>query len=504
MNFVKYIFLLVLLLFVLLAIRSGREAGDLPVSEDGFFSMTVSRNIAHGYGITIDKDTPTNGFQPLFTFITVPIFSISNKLLSVRLLLILQIIIFGLTAYILGILVRDFFKEFWPDLDNSFNWLVSLMYISGQMTFLEHLNGLETGFYLFMIVLSIYYYVYYYRDDKKSMLILGLLLGLTTLTRIDFAIFVVIFTAAVFFFDREKNFKQKFTKALIISGTALIVSSPWWIYNYAVFGSLMPTSGQAQQLFKLDAYRIFNAAHSVLADFEIFTTKISSIMAEQMILIMRLIFLAIIFIFILPLLQLIKIQQSNEHTRKFKHIFLLLFVFSFVLVIWYSISNWAVYFYPRYFMPIVPVSVLILSLALMKIIILNKKLKSIFTTLFAVAAISFLLIIQLKIGIHGSGFLNNQLPLIEKHVPKNEKVAAGQTGTIGYFLDNVVNLDGKVNYKALKYRIHMWDYLDKNKIPWFCDWQMGVNNFLGNPPEKRGWIFVEKKGDFLLYHKKYQ
>ena len=88
MNFSKYIFLFVLLLFVLLAFRSGRDAADVPVSEDGFYAMAVSRNIAHGEGLTIDGEHLTNGFQPLFTIISSPLFAGNDKLLSVRLLII--------------------------------------------------------------------------------------------------------------------------------------------------------------------------------------------------------------------------------------------------------------------------------------------------------------------------------------------------------------------------------------------------------------------------------
>ena len=52
-----------------------------------------------------------------------------------------------------------------------------------------------------------------------------------------------------------------------------------------------------------------------------------------------------------------------------------------------------------------------------------------------------------------------QLPLVREGVPDGEVVAAGQSGTLGYFRDNVLNLDGKVNPEALQYRGRMREYL---------------------------------------------
>ncbi len=486
---------------MLLAIREGRQAADFPVSEDGFFSMTVARNIANGNGVTIDGTNLTNGFQPLFTFISTPIFSIENKLLSVRLLIILQVIILGLTAYLLGHFISDYLKQSFPKIDNSFHYLVSLLYISGQTIIIKHLNGLETGFYMLMIVLTGYYFFKFYQDNWKSNLMLGLLLGLTVLTRIDFAFFVVIFVLVLFIFDKSSTLRKRLSKTIVISMTALVVSLPWWIYNYTVFGSVMPISGQAQQSFDFDIYRIFWSLYAVFTNFEIFTTKIDALTSHQAILIFRFVFFGIVFAFVFPLFGLLFKENNSSKNKRFKVFLLTLTFFSISLIVWYTISNWAVYFYPRYFMPLSIVSVFILSLALLKTILINRKAKYFFSVIFPIMSISFIFIVLFKIGIKGSGFLNNQLPLIEKNVPITEQVAAGQTGTIGYFIDKVVNLDGKVNYEALHYRNNMWEYLDKKNITWFCDWKIGVENFLGKIPENRGWLFVEQRGNFLLYHK---
>ena len=41
----------------------------MPLTEDGYYSLSVARNLAAGKGMTIDGANLTNGFQPLFTMI---------------------------------------------------------------------------------------------------------------------------------------------------------------------------------------------------------------------------------------------------------------------------------------------------------------------------------------------------------------------------------------------------------------------------------------------------
>jgi hypothetical protein len=68
------------------AFRPARWVVDNPITEDGYYALTVSRNIAEGNGMTIDGSTPTNGFQPLFVFACVPLFALAgqDRILAIR------------------------------------------------------------------------------------------------------------------------------------------------------------------------------------------------------------------------------------------------------------------------------------------------------------------------------------------------------------------------------------------------------------------------------------
>lgn len=109
--------------------------------------------------------------------------------------------------------------------------------------------------------------------------------------------------------------------------------------------------------------------------------------------------------------------------------------------------------------------------------------------------------------------------LANRYVPAREWVAAFQSGTLGYFRDNVLNLDGKVNPKVHAHRKNLLGYIEESGIEWLCDWQWGVEAFLSNTPTGheywqwgvrvspgdisagQSWRLVATKGKFALYHR---
>src|SRR5262245_29133286 len=75
-----------------------------PLSEDGYYSLAIARNIGTGLGTTIDGVTRTNGFQPLLTFIQSIFFAAArgNDLLALRLVLGFYWLLYLGTAAMLG------------------------------------------------------------------------------------------------------------------------------------------------------------------------------------------------------------------------------------------------------------------------------------------------------------------------------------------------------------------------------------------------------------------
>src|SRR6185295_16818658 len=63
---------------------------------------------------------------------------------------------------------------------------------------------------------------------------------------------------------------------------------------------------------------------------------------------------------------------------------------------------------------------------------------------------------------------------VERNVAERQWLGAIQTGTVGFFHDRTINLDGKVNPKALRARMErgqvMSYILDETPINYLADW----------------------------------
>lgn len=260
----------------------------------------------------------------------------------------------------------------------------------------------------------------------------------------------------------------------------------------------MPSSGVAQQeILALPFWRLSAFFDAVLINTMPFSWTADKVINGWTGVIIRLIMLGGILYFIRKFYQSAHLS-GNPRSK----IFLTSLVISLIIITgWYLFTTWAIYFYARYF-----ILILIPGTVLMAYFfkILSDKKKIIFASfisLIFILSVIFISMMYFKSGYSGSTFLTEQLPLVKKNVPETEIVAAAQTGTLGFFRSNVVNLDGKVNADAIRYRNNMTDYLNLRKINWFCDWRMGVDRFLGKNPESKGWRLVDSSKFFLLYHK---
>jgi hypothetical protein len=95
----------------------------------------------------------------------------------------------------------------------------------------------------------------------------------------------------------------------------------------------------------------------------------------------------------------------------------------------------------------------------------------------------------------------DQLDLVQRYVSADYPVASGQTGTLGFMRDRVVNIDGKVNHEALKRREYIPEYLAERNVRWFCDEPELIDRFLGRDWQEHGWRFIGQKGNFVLLHR---
>ena len=75
-----------ILLLIGLALRLGLAWQDHLVqlaewlwTDDSYLSLSVARNLAHGRGMTADGVHVTNGFQPLYVLLMVPVYALVSS-----------------------------------------------------------------------------------------------------------------------------------------------------------------------------------------------------------------------------------------------------------------------------------------------------------------------------------------------------------------------------------------------------------------------------------------
>jgi hypothetical protein len=168
------------------------------------------------------------------------------------------------------------------------------------------------------------------------------------------------------------------------------------------------------------------------------------------------------------------------------------------LVVYYTRTFFADWFYIRYFAPLSLIAFVYLPA------LLAARLPRVGAALGIAACIGAAALLAgawQGAGLFGASAHHRQAALVTAHVPPQDAVAAGQSGTLGFLRDRVVNVDGKVNPEALEWRGRIPEYLDARGIRWFVDsdWYVEIN--LGLDPAAAGWQLVAENGDFYLYRR---
>jgi hypothetical protein len=170
-----------LLLRCSVALRPLEYIDGLTIPDDAYLSLTIAKNIAAGLGPLYGLEH-TNGFQPLYVFLMVPVYwIIQNDIVTpVHIALILLSLFDTATLFILFRLVALQSTSFITPLAAAALWILNPYVISTT------LNGLETTISCFFIAVVLWYFSVRYRDNSErgSDFVLGLLLGCAVFARL--------------------------------------------------------------------------------------------------------------------------------------------------------------------------------------------------------------------------------------------------------------------------------------------------------------------------------
>lgn len=520
---------------LLLALRSETFLFGPPLTEDGYYALTVARNLAHGRGMTIDGVTLSNGFQPLFTMIEAIAFYFgANDASAIRLVYLFAWVFHVAGAALCAIVARDLWPASAPREREIRMAIAAISWLGSPLLFGHAYNGLATGCVLFFYLAVIRALQTGAETSAAGRVTLGMLIGLMVLARIDSVFFAVAVGLYILWRQREHGLVVAVWRAGIVGAIALLVSGPWWLYNLIDFGSFLPTSGKALQGTGIVPVRIHFALWAIrlmfmpwiffgqLDDYVGFAPGlfpgtdfdyVSLASAVRSLLILGAI-AALVAAFRSGKARSIWRDfraQGDARARRGAVVMGLLLASVAALVIYYVFFFGSYWFYYRYFMPLALPAYLFGPILAARAIAGGGTARR--ATIAAVAAIGLQGLALPTLAFNGITFNPNavyfeQVDLVRRYVPAGDKVAAGQSGTLGFFRDKVVNTDGKVNLAALEFRGHIWDLLARDGVRWYVDWPYYVNRHLGVPLDPKtglplksgnGWNLVAEFSGFYLY-----
>lgn len=218
---------------------------DYFIPDDAFYYFNTARIFARTGFSSFDGLHFTNGYQPLWFALSVPIFWVfpEGGELPLRWLLLVQLLfaagatgllawiltrLFGLVAGGLGLIV----------------WIVVM-----QRTLL---NGLEVPLFMLLYALVLIVFLRLHKSPNTSflpgqLLLLGILSGLIFLARTDAAFLVAGLAIYILLYRREDAPRERIKRFLSFAIPAGLIAGSYLAMNLWQTGHLMPVSGAAKQ-----------------------------------------------------------------------------------------------------------------------------------------------------------------------------------------------------------------------------------------------------------------
>ena len=475
-------------------------------SEDGYLMLTIARNIAIGNGMSVSGGViPTNGTQPLTTFEWALCFWMSDgdKVLGVRYTLYLQLATSVLTALLMYLLGRRLLSNR-PHGKTVAAVATSLWYAS-PLSIPHSMNCLESGNYA-AVTLAVFLLFApaatpgAARWGWAKTVGAGVLLGTAFLIRND-AVFLIAAACITFLtLCGERGLpgmRTRLARTLVMGTTSIAIASPWLVYNYSQFGSIMPISGQAESIEAAFGSNMGIVA-SILAEYVAVFAPCPAALHGH--LVTELVCLAGLITFGVALR-----RSSKEGAHEERAAALMTAIFGLSLVAFYGFFFGSPYFVTRYFFPLSP---LLALFTVSEIFSLHARCLS--SGGWRAPALRLGLPVAAAAVVVGTNIRQHRqmqrhmhfqcVEWVAENVGEETWIGAVQTGTIGFFHDRTINLDGKVNPYALEHRKARTvpNYVADSEITYIVDWVRVGRSLIKQPPLNTTFdIIVEDESENL-------
>lgn len=207
--------------------------------DDAFYYFTIARNIAQGYGVTFDRLFPTNGFHPLWMLLITPWFIFFKGDTAINIALLLSATLDVISAVMIYRVVMRITGREAPAVFSA------MIYFLNPTVWMFSINGLETSVNMAVVALLVDRFTSIQEETVykvKNYVLLGILFGLVELGRTD-NIFLIISCGIVLLTWGHIPFKKRLLGTSISAAISVIVTMPWFLWNYITFGEFIQTSG---------------------------------------------------------------------------------------------------------------------------------------------------------------------------------------------------------------------------------------------------------------------
>lgn len=459
--------------------QGGRLLRQWP-TEDGYLMLTIARNIAIGLGMsTAAGEIPTNGTQPLCTFLWSACFALTqgDKAAGVLWSLGVQCLLAVISAYILYRLARLILA---PHPAGALFAILSAAFWFASPVCVPHtMNCLETGLYVALVLTSVWMFVAGSRDPSTPWSIarcvgLGGLLGLTFWARNDAVLLILaacLWHVGRAVFAARQLLPRRLLETTIFGATSVLVALPWMIFNKARFGYFMPISGVSESADASFGNNVISLP-AVWCEYIFAVSTIPGSLETSPLLIP-------VWTLFLAGLVVLTVWMWKRATPIQQTVIGLVGGYAAGLSVFYGFYFGAQHFLNRYLFPVS--AFLMILWVLIAWHLWQRAATNRFRPLAATAAVGLLVIalgMHVRLYRNGSEHMHFQVvEWVQKHVPETTWVAAVQTGTLGFFHDRTINLDGKVNPEALQARLRgqIAEYvvakqIEGQQIEYLADW----------------------------------
>lgn len=458
------------------------------LSDDMFYYLTIGRHVALAGVASFDGVTPSNGFHPLWMLILAFLVAVAPGDLALPVHLALTV---AAAAFVVqGIFLQRLLAGWGHPLLGG---VVSFWWLLNPTVVRDMAAGMETAVYALCVLAVLFFY-----PPRRAALtgaeagVLGGLLGLTTLARLDAGLLALVVTLDAAWGGVQRRAWVVPVAVGLPLGTLL---GPWIVWSVATVGTPLPTSGRALDLWAFDvhaALRRMRWGPDVPEPMRPFLEWV-----EQHLRVL----LGCPDLPVVPPLLLLALLAASVGLGTWVAVTVVrerrYAAFRAFLVVAVLHSGYYLLRAPhsRYLAPSLLIELVVAA------VVLGDRLGPRVTAracvvrrwgclLLAVALVgwSILFLRQWQRGTLGPGtrtlhavMYTQGVPWLQAHTPPSAVIGSFNAGIFGYFSGRrVVNLDGVVNehaYEALAAR-RLADYVRETEIEWLIDWAGQLEWFL--------------------------